>query len=574
MEQALLGLCVVAGVVFGFIIAWISLRSERTAIFEKGKAEGVEERAALEERVKQKDLRIEEIYAERAQERAEIERLREEAATLRAAQTDFEQRLATAAEQARLAVSAKLAAQEEMINTLRASLDDRSLELDAARLQLGDREVELKTLRAAVAEREAKLAAVEQRAAELDSLRGEIAELRASGVALRTALGEKDALLKDLRESQQRLADTFKALAGEALQNASKDFVDLARRELERLQGDARGSLEEVVTPLKEQLQKMDQSVSQMELARAEADGRLREQLNSLHGVQQQLRAETANLVSALRMPAVRGRWGEVQLRRVVELAGMLKHVDFDEQPTVETDQGLQRPDMIIHLPSRRQIVVDAKVSLQAFLEALEAQDEATRQAKLSAHAAQVRAHLTKLADKRYWNQFPEAPEFVVAFLPAETFFSAALQQDPSLIEFGAEQGVILATPTTLIALLKAVAYGWQQERLAENARLISQLGQELYNRLRTFLTHVEDMRRNLSRTVEAYNRAAGSLESRVLVTARRFRDLGAATSDELDTAELIDEVPRTLHALEQSTLQFDAAPKALTASELFDAER
>lgn len=574
MEQALLGLCVVAGVIFGFIIAWISLRSERTAIFEKGKAEGVEERAALEERVKQKDLRIEEIYAERAQERAEIERLREEAATLRAAQTDFEQRLATAAEQARLAVSAKLAAQEEMIHTLRASLDDRSLELDAARLQLGDREVELKTLRAAVAEREAKLAALEQRAAELDSLRGEIAELRASGVALRTALGEKDALLKDLRESQQRLADTFKALAGEALQNASKDFVDLARRELERLQGDARGSLEEVVTPLKQQLEKMDQSVSQMELARAEADGRLREQLTSLHGVQQQLRAETANLVSALRMPAVRGRWGEVQLRRVVELAGMLKHVDFDEQPTVETDQGVQRPDMIIHLPSRRQIVVDAKVSLQAFLEALEAQDEATRQAKLSAHAAQVRAHLTKLADKRYWNQFPEAPEFVVAFLPAETFFSAALQQDPSLIEFGAEQGVILATPTTLIALLKAVAYGWQQERLAENARLISQLGQELYNRLRTFLTHVEDMRRNLSRTVEAYNRAAGSLESRVLVTARRFRDLGAATSDELDTAELIDEVPRTLHALDQSTLQFDAPPKALTASELFDAER
>lgn len=574
MEQALLGLCVVAGVIFGFIIAWISLRSERTAIFEKGKAEGVEERAALEERVKQKDLRIEEIYAERAQERAEIERLREEAATLRAAQTDFEQRLATAAEQARLAVSAKLAAQEEMINTLRAALDDRLLELDAARLQLGDREVELKTLRAAIAEREAKLAALEQRAAELDSLRGEIAELRASGVALRTALGEKDALLKDLRESQQRLADTFKALAGEALQNASKDFVDLARRELERLQGDARGSLEEVVTPLKQQLEKMDQSVSQMELARAEADGRLREQLTSLHGVQQQLRAETANLVSALRMPAVRGRWGEVQLRRVVELAGMLKHVDFDEQPTVESDQGIQRPDMIIHLPSRRQIVVDAKVSLQAFLEALEAQDEATRQAKLSAHAAQVRAHLTKLADKRYWNQFPEAPEFVVAFLPAETFFSAALQQDPSLIEFGAEQGVILATPTTLIALLKAVAYGWQQERLAENARLISQLGQELYNRLRTFLTHVEDMRRNLSRTVEAYNRAAGSLESRVLVTARRFRDLGAATSDELDTAELIDEVPRTLHALDQSTLQFDAPPKALTASELFDAER
>jgi len=571
VEQVLLALCVVAGVIFGFITAWISLRSERAAIYERGKSDSASGRAALEERVVQKDLRIEEIYAERARERGELERLREEAATLRAAQSDFEQRLGIAKEQALQAVEAKLAGQEDMIDTLRRAAVEKSAELDLLRARNAEAEGELRSMRAALSERDMKVSTLEERTAEIDGLRAQIAELRAGAGALRTALGEKDAVMKDLRESQHRLADTFKALAGEALQNAGKGFADLARNELGRLQTDARGNLEGVVKPLQDQLEKMDRSVNQMERERAESDGRLREQLASLQGVQQQLRSETANLVSALRMPAVRGRWGEIQLRRVVELAGMLQYVDFDEQTTVETDRGTQRPDMIVRLPSRRQIVVDAKVSLQAYLDGLEAPDEATRTAKMVAHAAQVRAHLTKLADKRYWNQFPEAPEFVVAFLPAETFFSAALQQDPSLIEFGAEQGVILATPTTLIALLKAVAYGWQQERVAENARVISQLGQQLYDRLRIFLGYVDDMRRNLVRTVDSYNKAAGSLETRVLVSARKFRELGAGTSDDLETVEVIDEVPRTLQALEQAALEFEPAERALAAGTVFD---
>lgn len=576
MEQILLALCVVAGVIFGFLIAWISLRSERVAIFDKGKADGANERAALEERAKQKDLRIEEIYAERAQERAELEKLREEIATLRAAQNDYEQRVSTAREQAQQGVAVKLEAQEQMLVTVRGALNEKTMETERLRSALISSEVEAKALREAVAAAEAKDAAHRQkiesleaealaRKAEMDAIREEAASLRADGNALRTSLAEKDALLKELRDAQQRLADTFRALAGEALQTASKDFVELARGELARIQTEAKGNLEVVVKPLHEHLDKLDRNAGELERLRSESDGRLREQLNALNTVQQQLRAETANLVTALRTPAVRGRWGEVQLRRVVELAGMLQHVDFSEQPSVDTDRGVQRPDMIIHLPSKRQIVVDAKVSLQAYLESLEAQDETVRLAKLGSHAAQVRAHLCKLADKRYWNQFPEAPEFVVAFLPAETFFSAALQQDPGLIEFGAEQGVILATPTTLIALLKVVAYGWQQERLAENARHISELGQTLYDRLRVFLGYADDIRKNLVRTVDSYNRAAASLETRVLVSARKFRELGAATSDELPVLDVIDEVPRNLQALEQASL-FEEQTKVLSA--------
>ena len=356
--------------------------------------------------------------------------------------------------------------------------------------------------------------------------------------------------LQLLNKTQQQLEKNFKALSSQALVANNQSFLDLATSTLTNFQQQAQGDLEnrqqainQMVQPLQESLQKVDSKIEQLEQKRSGAYARLDEQLKSLLTSQLKLESETGNLVRALRTPAVRGRWGEIQLRKVVEMAGMVNYCDFVEQETA--DSGRLRPDMIIKLPNGRNIIVDSKAPLQAYLESLEANDDQQRTAHLAHHARQIRDHLQKLAAKNYWEQFQPTPEFVVLFLPGETFFSAALAQDPALIEAGVDQKVLLATPTTLIALLRSVAYGWRQEQLSENAAAISQLGRELYDRLATLTQHFTLMGKNLERAVDSYNKGMASLDSRVLVSARKFKELGAGSSKEVDPIEQIDKVPR-----------------------------
>ena len=388
------------------------------------------------------------------------------------------------------------------------------------------------------------------------ALSTQIAGLKSDLAAEQEQAREKLALLDD---AKQKLADAFKALAAEALRSSNTSFLELAKTQLEKFQESAKGDLakrqtaiDELVKPVKESLGKVDAKLVEIEKSRIEAYSGLTEQVKSLWETQKELRGETANLVRALRRPQVRGRWGEIQLRRVVEMAGMLEHCDFFEQQSIDTDNGRLRPDMVVHLPGHRTIAVDSKVPLEAYLEAIEAPDDETRAEKLREHARQVRNHISILGKKSYAEQLDRSPDFVVLFLPGEVFYLAALEHDPGLLEAGIKDKILITAPTSLIALLRVAAYGWREEQLAENAQKISELGQDLYKRLATLSKHWRLIGESLSRSVEHYNNAVGSLERNVLPGARRFKELGAGGAGaEIVELQPLDNVPRMLQAPE-----------------------
>lgn len=419
--------------------------------------------------------------------------------------------------------------------------------------RIASRDAEIARLDAALRD---ALHVAEDRDATNAELQVSIARVTEKLEAERALAAEKLVVVEKAREE---LTSAFRALSGQALQTNNQMFLDLATQTLGRFQQDAKGELErrqqaiqELVAPVKLSLDKLDGRIHDIERLREGAYQALTTQVRSLAEGQGDLRRETFSLVKALRQPVARGRWGELQLRKVVEMAGMVEYCDFVEQASANGDDGRLRPDLVVRLPGGLNIVVDAKTPLSAYLEAAETDDDEVRRQHLVDHARQVRDHMTQLGRKSYQEQFDPTPDLVVLFLPGEMLFSAALQQDPQLIEFGVREKVVLATPTTLITLLRTVAYGWKQEALARNAQQISELGRQLHDRISVLAGHWARVGKNLGEAVGAYNSAVASMETRVLVSARRFRDLKAVSDGrEIDVLEPVETVPRTLEVPE-----------------------
>jgi DNA recombination protein RmuC len=400
------------------------------------------------------------------------------------------------------------------------------------------------------------------------------------GAQLRTCIAVAEAELRNrdaieaerqatIEQAESQLSASFAELARSSLNSNNEAFLALAREHLGRHQEKAAGDLRErqqaietLVAPIKTALEKTEQQIATIEKDRQEAYGGIREQLSAMGEAQAALQNETRNLVTALRRPEVRGQWGELTLRRLAELAGMVERCDFEEQASVDGEDGRQRPDMVVNLPNGRQLVVDVKTPLDAYLNAVEAGTEAERETALKRHADNVRQRATELSRKSYWSQFETSPEFVILFIPGDQFLSEALRRQPDLIEHALHQKVILATPTSLVALLKAVAYGWRQVALEENAKKIQALGEELYGRLAGFSGHLARLGRQLGSSVDTYNEAVGSLERRVLPGARKFKEMGVASKKDVENLPPLEQAPRQ----PASTPALDAADRSTPA--------
>jgi DNA recombination protein RmuC len=458
------------------------------------------------------------------------------------------------------ALEGDLKAARASVESLELLNGRREAEISTLRADLGKAREERSSFEGELKVREENLARQIRLAQDAEKektlLRGELLRAREerSTLTAELAAGEKNISQQRrlLDDARKELSDVFGALSAGALKNSTEEFLKLAKESLGGMLSETRGKMGEhqekvgaLVKPLQESLKRYDEHVARIEAERQKDQGGLTEQLRQLMTSNSDLRRETLKLSTALRSPQVRGRWGELALRRTVELAGMVEHCDFSEQVSVDADEGPLRPDMIIHLPNGRDVVVDAKVSLSAFLEALSADTEEKRALLMKKHAQQVRDHLNRLSQKAYWGQFKNSPEFVVLFLSNESFFSAALMEDATLIEDGIAKKVVLATPTTLIALLRAIAFGWRQERLAENAERISRLARDLYDRVNTFTVHMGKLGGAINNTVGHFNKAVGSLEARVMPSLRQFKELGVSTDAAIKDIEQISQITR-----------------------------